>query len=224
MRVDLSALREKFEALSVRERALVLLALLAVLYQLADALLIGGKYVELQQLQAQNAQQRQTLSQVVRQVAEVTQSLRNDPNSPVRERNQRIRQRIEQKKDQLQALTDKLVAPQQMAVLLEQMLAQQEGLQLVSLNTREPRQLNSPPRKRDSMQAKDSSTFPVFVHSFALEFEGNYFATLEYLQSLESLGAKFNWNRVEYRVTEYPRSRVILELDTLSLSEDWIGV
>jgi MSHA biogenesis protein MshJ len=224
MGIDMSALREKFDALSLRERFMLLLALLAVLYQVADMLVLGGQYAELKQLQAQTAQQRQSLSQVVLQVAEMTQSLRNDPNQPVRERHRRIQRRVDEKTGRLQALADKLMAPRRMAATLEQMLAQQGGLQLLSLSTREPRLLNEPAEKNDGQLEEASGTFPVYVHSFVVEFEGSYFATLDYLEALEALDARFYWDRVEFRVAEYPRSRVLLELHTLSLSEDWIGV
>jgi MSHA biogenesis protein MshJ len=49
-------------------------------------------------------------------------------------------------------------------------------------------------------------------------------ATLRYLQALEKLPWRFFWDSVSYQVMEYPDSVVRLELHTLSLSEDWIGV
>jgi len=223
--VELSFLREKFDGLSVRERLMLLLALLAVLYQIADTLLIGGQYAQLQQAQARITAQQQNLAQVATQVAEVSQGLRNDPNTPVRQRNDRIRRRIETRKNELALLADELVAPQQMAVLLERVLGEQKGLELLSLQTQRPQLLNAPTQAEGhDAPKKQSTTFPVFVHGFVVEFSGNYLATLAYLDSLESLREKFYWDRVDFQVIDYPSSRVRLELHTLSLSEDWIGV
>ena len=48
--------------------------------------------------------------------------------------------------------------------------------------------------------------------------------TLKYLEALESLDGSFFREGIDYQVTEYPDSRVMLKLYTLSLSPGWIGV
>lgn len=220
MQVDLNALRERFQRFNLRERLLLMLALVAVLYQLGDSLLLSGQMAEVTRLENSIVAQRQQMSQLALQVAEVTHSLQNDPNAPLRQRNEVLRKRIKDGRSHLEVLAQELIAPRQMAALLEQVLAEQEGLQLQRLRTLEPRVLNSPPD--DSEVA--SSAFPVYAHGFAVEFSGGYFETLKYLESLEKLQSQFYWDLVDFQVDEYPQSRVRLELHTLSLSEEWIGV
>jgi MSHA biogenesis protein MshJ len=47
---------------------------------------------------------------------------------------------------------------------------------------------------------------------------------LAYLHALESLEWRFYWRLLELESTAYPRNRVRIELSTLSLDRDWIGV
>ena len=57
-----------------------------------------------------------------------------------------------------------------------------------------------------------------------IEFEGSYLETLKYMSQLEALSQKFYWGSVDFVIEEYPRARVTITVNTLSLSEAWIGV
>ena len=52
----------------------------------------------------------------------------------------------------------------------------------------------------------------------------DYLDVLAYLHALESLEWRFYWRLLELESTAYPRNRVRIELSTLSLDKDWIGV
>ena len=40
-----------------------------------------------------------------------------------------------------------------------------------------------------------------------IKFQGDYFSTMNYLQAIESLPWRISWDRLEYKVIEYPNSR-----------------
>lgn len=221
MRVELKALREGFERFSQRERVMLLLAVLVVFYQLADTLLLSQQGEQFRQLERNLVSQRQEMAQMAVRVAELTRQLKNDPNALLRQRNDALRSRVREDRRDLQALAEKLVVPRQMAVVLEQVLAEQQGLQLLRLQTLPPTVLNAPGKGE---QKAAQNVFPIYAHAFSVEFSGDYISTLRYLESLESLPAGFYWDRVDFEVNEYPESRVRLQLHTLSISEDWIGV
>ena len=114
---------------------------------------------------------------------------------------------------------DNELPPRQMAQLLEQMLLQQGELQLQRLETLQTKLLNADPKKPNLVPRH-----AVYQHGFAVEFSGSYLATLRYLEALQAMPWRFYWDAVEFQVKDYPGSRVRLQLHTLSLSEDWIGV
>ena len=63
-----------------------------------------------------------------------------------------------------------------------------------------------------------------YVHPVEIVVEGTYLDVLAYLHALESLEWRFYWRLLELESTAYPRNRVRIELSTLSLDKDWIGV
>jgi MSHA biogenesis protein MshJ len=64
----------------------------------------------------------------------------------------------------------------------------------------------------------------VYLHGLEMEFEGDYFSVLHYVHRLESLKWRFGWSSLAIRMEDYPVSKVRIRLETLSLTEGWIGV
>ena len=73
-----------------------------------------------------------------------------------------------------------------------------------------------------SNSAGDSEAV-IFAHGFEMALSGNYFQTLSFLQHLEKMSG-FYWQALDYEVEDYPNATITLQLNTLSLEEDWIGV
>jgi MSHA biogenesis protein MshJ len=57
-----------------------------------------------------------------------------------------------------------------------------------------------------------------------LTLRGDYLEVLRYLEDVERLPWHIYWSRLELSVDEYPVNDVVLEVATLSLDEEWIGV
>jgi MSHA biogenesis protein MshJ len=62
------------------------------------------------------------------------------------------------------------------------------------------------------------------MHPVEIVVEGAYLDVLEYLRALESLEWRFYWKVLELKTTRYPINRVRIELSTLSMDKEWIGV
>ncbi len=56
--------------------------------------------------------------------------------------------------------------------------------------------------------------------NFVMEFAGNYFSTLHYLEALEEIKYRIFWEGLEYKVTDYPQGTVKLSIYTLNESDD----
>jgi MSHA biogenesis protein MshJ len=57
-----------------------------------------------------------------------------------------------------------------------------------------------------------------------LTLEGSYLDCLAYLQAVERLPWHLYWSRIEFKEDGYPRNAIMIELRTLSLDKEWIGV
>ena len=108
-----------------------------------------------------------------------------------------------------------------MVQVIHDVLSRQHGVRLVSLH-------NSPvatlvPGTAQGTQSSAPSGGP-YLHPVEIVVEGTYLDVLAYLHALESLEWRFYWRLLELESTAYPRNRVRIELSTLSLDRDWIGV
>lgn len=214
-------LLKKFAELNSRERILILLAIFAVSYQLADMLILERQFQKMEQLNRAMAQDNSAIGRVNTELNNLSSRAQNDPNIKLREQIQGARDAVGVLQSRLQEVTGDLISPQDMARFLEQLLVQESQLRLLRLQTLDVKPLLDPGTDKGAQQALEVA---LHRHGFAIEFSGSYLATLRYLESLESLPWRFFWDGVSYKVLDYPESVVRLELHTLSLSEDWIGV
>ena len=83
----------------------------------------------------------------------------------------------------------------------------------------------SPPRRAKKTAGGGGPGAPrLYRHTLRIEFEGDYLATLRYLQAIEGLSRRLFWVGFEFEVRRYPKARVVLTVETLSLQKGWIGV
>jgi MSHA biogenesis protein MshJ len=57
-----------------------------------------------------------------------------------------------------------------------------------------------------------------------LVLEGTYLDCLKYLEAVERLPWQLYWGSLQLETQRHPRTRISIELHTLSLEEEWIGV
>ncbi len=124
-----------------------------------------------------------------------------------------IQRRLEELNEQLGSYNAELIGPVQMARVLQGVLKEQSNLRLIRM-----RNLNPEP-----VAAFDGTDAIFYKHGLEIEFEGGYFACLEYLQQIEALPWRFYWQVLEIQVLEYPRNRIRIEVSTLSPHVEWIG-
>ena len=221
MQAKWQRLLKKFSELNSRERILILLAVFAVSYQLADLLILNHQFEKMEQLNRAMAQDNSAITRVNTELNAIATRVQNDPNIKLRDQIQETRDQVTMLQSRLNAVTGELISPQDMARFLEQLLVQESQLTLLRLQTLDVKPLLEPESDQSAQQPPEAM---LHRHGFAIEFSGGYLATLRYLESLESLPWRFFWDSVSYEVLDYPESVVRLELHTLSLSEDWIGV
>ena len=221
MRDKWQQLLEKFAALNTRERMLILLAVFAMAYQFTDLVILDRQFHEVQRLNSAMAKDNAAIVRLNTELNTLSRRVEDDPNKKLRARIQAARDEVAVLQTRLKDVTGELISPQDMARFLEQLLVQDGQLTMLRLET-----LDVKPLLNGSTGTNRTVSQPMALHrhGFAIEFSGSYLATLSYLEALEKLPWRFFWDSVSYEVLDYPKSIVRLELHTLSLSEDWIGV
>jgi MSHA biogenesis protein MshJ len=184
----------------------------------------GLKTVETQML-AENARQQQ-----------LQQALQMDPNQQEKIRLERYTQEIGKMDEALKAKTLEFITPQQMVEVMKKLIGQEPGLQLVRLESTGPdkplqeqaaeaAEAGQAAAEKPETEAKAKGNEPnVYVHGLEMTFSGDFFSTLNYVKRLESLEWRFSWALVSLTLDEYPKTEIKIRLETLSLTEGWIGV
>lgn len=218
MRARLELWIARIDALSLRERGLLMLAVLAVLVGVWEVIFFGPLQREQATLQKQIATLRGSIADLNRSITNAATKSSEDPNVALRAQLAAAKQAEAQADQRLKALTAGLIAPQEMAAVLEKMLKAQHGLKLISV-TNQP----AAPVMLETSSGPPAKA-RVFRHGLTLTFEGSYLDTLKYLEALARLPWHFYWDKLELKVKRYPVSRVTLTVHTLNLKEGWIGV
>ncbi len=112
-----------------------------------------------------------------------------------------------------------LIPPRAIVAVLEDLLAEDPNLQLISVRSQAPKRIGS----GDAIAGRDSN-LGLYRHGLRLEIEGDFPATLHYLRRIEASRWNLLWDRLDYRVQQYPTATVTIDIHTLSEQEEWIGV
>ena len=128
---------------------------------------------------------------------------------------------------EINSLAGDLVSPAEMTSMLTSVLERQDGLQLVSFRNVEAAPLAigaSQPASANSTLQDSQLGGQVFSHGLVIEFQGDFFSTLGYLQYLEDLTGNFFWDTLSFQIQQWPIATVTLQIHTLSTNRGFIGV
>ncbi|HJR69477.1 MAG TPA: hypothetical protein VKA43_05515 [Gammaproteobacteria bacterium] len=227
MKERVEKIRQSVDRLSLRERLFLLAAALFVVGGLWEAVLAAP-------LAAREhiANDKVTALQERLRVLDVSlTTTTNGLSEGVPEQLERLRAlraRVAATDEEMRIFTTDLVDPAEMRSVLEELLGRQAGLKLVSAVNRAAEPVlageeRTPPG--EPLPDNPSSDAPrLYRHSLVLELTGNYLDCLRYVESVERLPWHIYWSRLSLETDEYPTNRILIELTTLSLDEEWIGV
>lgn len=215
----MNAYLDKYQALSNREKALLLLSALVVLYLLSSLLVFSPLDKRQQQLTQARDQEQQSVSALSVEMATYAQALNSDPDQAKKAQLQSLENQLQTLDQSLVEASVGLVAAEQLPRLLQQVLENMNSLQLLEMKTLPVAELLLAGEQPDDglldeQQHQDSVA--VFKHGVEVVFTGNYFDVLAYLQVLETLKWRFYWDQLDYQVVDYPVARAQLRVYTLS--------
>ena len=208
------SLLERFNGLTAREKTIFFSTLLIVVWGAWDAYI----YQPIKTKQEQLTNELNTINiqlSAQRQAATQIEALgKIDPDQANKHKLTEVKLELQKLKQQLDIGDKKFVPAGLMAEVLRDMLKQNTGLKLIRLETLPVTTLS------ESSQQQSW----VYRHGLSITLSGNYFNTLNYLKSLESLPWRFNWDSIDYQVIEYPVAKTTINVYTLSFEENWLGL
>ena len=224
-------LQSMIDKLSTRERVMVMLGVLAVIFMIWDTFMI----VPLQSSNKTLLNQRITIQG---QVADLQNRLviangllKNTTRKKLISDISLLEKKIIGFDEKILERLQGRVAPEYMIAMLRDVLNKNQRLELLSISNLPAEPLTSKEQQETDSRGKKISSKPVdpdlagvFMHSLELKLEGRYLNILEYLQALEVLPWKIFWDHVKLQVLEYPKVRVQIKVHTFSLKDGWLSV
>lgn len=206
---------ERIDAMTLRERLLIFIAVLVVLVAALNAAFIDPlltrqaalvKRLDEQQarisaLQAQMSAQRQAKSEAAKAAARKAAQLAE------------LRAKLDALGEDLARRKVGLVPPERMNAVVADMVRRNQGIQLVSLK--------SLPTTEITAGAAGSG---LYRHGTEITVSGGYQDLVAYLHDLERMPAKVSWGRLDLDASTYPRLTLTLVLNTLGTGKPWMQI
>lgn len=234
---------QKIDALSVRERIILVGAGAVVLVMLMTFLVIDPLFLEQKKLRMQAQQAREQMAALAIERQQVLQQQAFDPDAANRARLQVVSQQLQQMQGVLLDLQKGLVSPNRMAALLEDIIQRNGKLRLVSLHTLEPVNLITPKKDDTKLTAVNTltattpgaavekpvlpnTTAAIYKHGVELTLQGNYLDMMRYMSDLEAMPWQLYWGQAKLEASDErtPVSTLTLTLFTLSLDKKWLNL
>lgn len=217
MREQWDKLSSRVEALTVRERVIVISAVAVGILFFWGQLFFFPLQDRYKSASSSIRSMDQQQVEFANQMTVLDLQLADDPNRELLAQRKGLELQLEKMKAQIEGQLSGLIAPEKMADVLRTLLIDQKALKLISLKNLPVEPFNL---VDEHSEGQDTA---LFSHSMELVLDGQYFDVLEYIKRLEQLKG-FNWQMLDYDVIDYPNARVTIKIRTLSLEEDWIGV
>jgi MSHA biogenesis protein MshJ len=232
----------QFDRLSLRERALVTGASLIAVIMIWTIAVFDPMSKKQRSLTNELSSVQDAINSATQSISDLATS---DPTTIALNKQKKLDAEIKVINEQLASRSGGLIEPERMVQVIHDVLTHQHGLTLISLQNKEVTSLIKPSADADkSSKPAEGETPPAdpataattgdavateegggpYVHPVELVIEGQYLDVLAYLRALEALPWRFNWKVLELKTTRYPLNRVTIELSTLSMDREWIGV
>ena len=209
MQKHIQQLADRIDAMELRQRVMLLVTALALLFFMADTFAI-------QPLIMKQKEGRQTITDLelkLELLRQRTGLLSSNPDDWTSSLHNEMLAQLATLDRQIQERIGGLLAPAHAIKVLEQVLEQEQGLELLEVDAG-----SSPLTGVELPGEENLPAAGIGRYQLQMQLEGSYLATLRYLHALENLPWKFFWESVDYQVTNYPNARITLDLYTLGLA------
>ena len=213
----------KGDSLSLRERLIMFVLLMAAIWALVDITLTAPLDRARKQEAARLAQAQQRLETVQGLLAQ--QAAQIPPDVAAQQRLEAARANLEARLKEAGDLQKRMVAPKDMVRALQGLTGNLPGVRLISLDTLPPQavvQIPATAQPGTKPDGTDEAAGGLYKHGVILSLTGSYEALVRYMAALERLPFGFYWERAELDADKHPEITLTLTLNTLSLERQWL--
>ncbi len=236
--------KDKFAQFSAREQVLIALTGMVAIIFTVYFYVAAPIYMQVDNLQRQNHQVINETKSIRHTITELQNALTKHPDEVLKIQIAQKQRKLAAIDKSLLALTSSLVNPLEMRLALEQLLRMQKGVKLISFEVQSAQplitakldtanQVINKDKAKKNQQIKVSNNLlletgvadtHLYRHTIKLTLKGSYFQLRDYLAQLETLPWKFFWEKFNYKLVKYPKSELTIEIYSLSLKQEFIGV
>jgi MSHA biogenesis protein MshJ len=221
------SLAEKFSLLSMRERFLIVFALIFILVYSLYSLVLAPNYKAVSQAQAQLTTLTQQQQQLSFDKTELQRVLAHDPNAEIKLRITRAQTELSNAENKLTLFTADLIDSKQMALVLGDVLQQAKKVKLLAIESLPATALNTQSKTDKDIDKQATTSAPnaeiqLYQHGLRITLTGTFFDIQAYLNTIEQLPKKFYWRIFDYQMQRYPQAEVVMEIYTLSMNKEFI--
>ncbi len=234
MKAHLKRLAERIDAATLRERALIFIALLVLVAAFMDTVFIDAQVTKEKRLRRDIAGRQAETAAVQDKLGQLVRARAADPDRALRERLERLREETTLVENRIREERRRFTDPRQMRAVLEEMLARNGRVALINMRSLETTRISDPrpgPAGASGVvQAKpaaDAAARPereVYRHGIELQVSGAYLDLLAYLKALEQLPTQLYWGGAELSAETHPVVTLKVTVYTLSLDKSWLNV
>ncbi len=220
LRVLFKKYTDRINGFSLRERGVIFIAILVVIYGVAANFLFPPLNVEQARLKKQLTDKRAQIQAFDTQIQAALAKSAVDPDVGNRAKRAQLESQLKALDESLATVTARLVPPREMTRMVEQVLLKNRRLEVVLLKSLPP----EPLQQLASAATSGGAGQTAYRQGMHIELRGNYLDILAYLRELEALPWKMFWGQVSLKVEQYPTSHVTLRIYTLSTQPGWIAI
>jgi len=222
---------DRFDSMSLRERILVAAGLIVVTVYMSYFLLVDPLVAAKPRL-VQAIKQERAMLKAVEAIIIPQPGQGPDADAVKRAYQDALLQQVDELSESLKGMQKALVPPEQMAKLLEGMVVQVGGVELISLRklpvqpmkTARSAEATPPATAVSGVPGNDAPAGAVYQHGFEITIQGSYAGLYQYLARLEKLPWRMFWGKLSLDAEHHPNISLTMVVYTMSLHRAWLTI
>lgn len=213
-------------ALALRQRILIFMMAALALVTLLYSVLLNPLMQQKQQLSQQITENKGKINTLQLKIQTHPAARHIDQNAPLRARLEHFKAVSANLRQDFNSIKNGLVTPQQMPMLLKDILRGNQSLRLTSMKTLPTQRLgvsaDADVTKIPNNMASPMPEVGAYKHGFEITLQGEYLDILGYLSAIEASPWRVFWGSADLNADTYPKTVLTLKIYTLSMDHAWL--
>ena len=223
MKAKLIGVSRAFNELSIRERVIIVVAVLLSLLFIWWSLYAEPLILKSHELAQENARLATDIQVATVTNEAIVKRLADGVHKEKLAQIERGRKELQLVTQQLEDMAYELVEPDEMFDLMGQLVFADSGLKLSGLSRKDVQPVFAVVEGEDAAAQKKEQP-SIYRHTMAVRLRGTYAEILRYVQTVEKTDWKLIWDSIRLKTDEYPQIELDIEMSTLSKSRQWVGL